>query len=136
MASAKTRVDPLRLKTEVCPEEPLLVNESVSTVTVPILFVLVVCVVPRNTSPHVSEIDGSVLQLFDADHVPPPLPDQVVIPSATPSRAVAARQAAIARPRLAARAMARNRGRLPRISGVVFIGFTSGLMVPGGIGGT
>jgi hypothetical protein len=74
-------VDPLSVNDAVLPIEPSFVNDIVPSVIVPMLFVLVVCVVPPKTKPHDPDVVGKVLQFEEVDQLPlPPPPDHVATP--------------------------------------------------------
>ena len=74
-------VEPLSVKSDVLPAEPLFVNDIVPSVIVPMVFVLVVCVAPPNTRFHESDVVGMVLQLDAVDQLPePPPPVHVAFP--------------------------------------------------------
>jgi hypothetical protein len=63
-----------------------LVNDSESTLIVPMLFVPVVCVSPPKTKLHVPDVVGTVLQFAELDQLPLPAPPVHVAlsPSAWP----------------------------------------------------
>ena len=74
-------VDPLSVNNAVLAEEPSFVNDMVPNVIVPMVFVLVVKVVPPNTRFHWPDVVGMVLQLDAVDQFPePPPPVHVAFP--------------------------------------------------------
>ena len=76
----RASVEPLSVKVDVWPAEPLLVKDIAMVLIVPMLFVPVVCVVPPKTRPQLFDVVGSVLQLDASDQFPlPPRPDHVVV---------------------------------------------------------